>query len=118
MKGHRYQLVLADGAYGPGDFPPIAVSEAGFVTGPDIPNWSGDYLLLRCDAPFTYHGAEVRYLLASPRYSTDGLRKIRNEGGIVGVAQVLPNHIPQITREFAPSHVTYLGAGTLSVCGS
>ena len=118
MKGHRYRLALSDGSYGPGDFPLAAVSEVGFVRGPDLPNWAGEYLLLRCDVPFTYHGDEVTYLLAAPRHSTDGLRKIRDEGGLVGVAQVLPNHIPQITGEFAPSHVSYLGAGVLSLCGS
>jgi hypothetical protein len=115
MTERRYQLGLGDGSYGPGDFPLTAVTDAGFVRGPDLPNWSREYLLLCCEAPFSYNGDEVRYLLASPRYTTDGLRKIRDEGGIVGVSRVLPDHIPQITREFQPSHVSYLGAGTLRV---
>jgi hypothetical protein len=118
LKDRRYELGLGDGCYGPGDFPLTFVSDAGFLRGPDLPNWSGEYLLLRCDAPFTYHGEELRYLVARPRYATDGLRKVRDEGGIVGVSRVLPNHIPQITREFAPSHVDYLGAGMLRVCES
>ncbi len=113
MEMRRYRLGLGDGCYGPGDFPLTDVSGAGLIRGPDLPNWSREYLLLRCDAPFAYQGEEVRYFMVSPRSVTDGLRTIRDEGGVVGVSRVLPNHIPQITREFQPSHVSYLGAGVL-----
>ena len=114
----QYRLGVAGGAHGPGDFPEVTVIASGYVRGPDEPNWQHDFLLLRCVPPFRYAGDEVLYLVAAPRYATDALGKIRDEGGIVGVARVLPNHVPQITRQIQTSHVSYLGAGVLRPCDS
>ena len=119
MKGHRYEIAL------------LATAVTAQVTSQrQVSRKRASYRALTyptgvvniCCYDATHHlpTTVMRFdtSMVSPRYSTDGLRKIRDEGGVVGVSRVLPNHIPQITREFSPSHVSYLGAGVLSVCES
>lgn len=90
MQQRRYKLGFGDGCYGPGDIGEVTVLEQGLIKGPDLPNWPRESLLVGCLDPTTYRGEELRYLVLSPRYSTDSLSSIRTGGGVVGVARMLP----------------------------
>ncbi len=91
------------------------VLERGLIKGPDLPNWQRENLLVSCLDPTTYRGVELRYLVLSPRYSTDSLSTIRSGGGVVGVARMLPGTYTENPKRFEPHQVEYWAIGVLSV---
>jgi len=94
MSRSRFLLALGDGAYGPGDVEPFVVRVIGTIPGPNLPNWDYETLLAVCERPFLWHGEEVKYIIASPRYSLDSLSSIALRGGIVALGRVRPGHNP------------------------
>jgi hypothetical protein len=116
VEPRQYKLGLGDdGCYGPGDIGEITVLEHGLIKGPDLPNWQREGLLVCCLDPTTYRGEELRYLVLSPRYSTDSLSSIRTNGGVVGVARMLPGTFTEDPKRFEPHQVEYWAAGVLTI---
>jgi hypothetical protein len=115
MEPRRYMLGLGDGCYGPGDIGEITVLEQGLIKGPDLPNWQSEGLLVSCLDPTTYRGEELRYLVLSPRHSTDSLSNIRTNGGVVAVARMLPGTYAENPKRFETHQVEYWAVGVLSV---
>lgn len=121
MKHHtepsRYRLGLADGCYEPGDIGEMTVLGLGLIKGPDLPNWQREGFLVQCLDPTIYRGQALRYLVLSPRYATDSLSRIRAQGGVVGVARMLPGTYAETPRSFEPHQVEYWAIGVLSILG-
>jgi hypothetical protein len=111
----KYKLVLGDGCYGPGDIGAVTVLGQGVIKGPDLPNWQREGFLVRCLDPTTYRGEELRYLIVSPRYTTDSLSHIQTHGGVVGVARMLPGTYAENPKTFEPRQVEYWAVGALSI---
>ncbi len=70
---------------------------------------------MSCLDPTTYRGEELQYLVLSPRYSTDSLSSIRTNGGVVGVARMLPGTYTENPQRFEPHQMEYWAVGVLSV---
>ena len=114
MEARRYKLGLGNGCYGPGDIGEITVLDEGLIKGPDLPNWQPEGMLVTCLRPTNYHDQELRYLVLSPRYSTDSLARIRISGGVVGVARFLPGLYTGKPKRFEPKQVEYWAIGVLA----
>jgi hypothetical protein len=106
---------LADGAYGPGDVPPLTITLGRIIKGPNLPNWQPESILATLESPVEWHGELVHYVTLSPRYTTDSLSKIQKKGGIVAVGRVRPGHNPLEWTEVVPSALHYWAVGTLAV---
>lgn len=115
MQPRRYKLGLGDGCYGPGDINEVTVLDQGLIKGPDLPNWQREGLLVSCLEPTTYRGQELRYLVLSPRYSTESPSSIRTSGGVVAVARMLPGTHKESPKRFEPHQVEYWAIGVLSI---
>jgi hypothetical protein len=73
---------MADGSHGPGDVPPLVISDGGTIRGPDLPNWQAESMLAICEEALNWRGATVKYLTIIPRYVGTTLTDIRDAGGI------------------------------------
>jgi hypothetical protein len=113
MASRQYKLSLGDGEYGPGDVGEITVVDEGTVPGPNSPNWQPEYLLVKCLAPTSYRGKELKYLVLSPRYKGATLTDIRREGGVVAVGRVLPGIFTTRPQAFAANEVEYWAVGNI-----
>jgi hypothetical protein len=114
MAPQQYKLSLEDGAYGPGDIREITVLDEGTVPGPKSPNWQPEYLLVKCLAPTSYRGQELKYLVLSPRYKGATLTDIRREGGVVAVGRILPGIFTTKPQTFAANEVEYWAVGKIA----
>ncbi len=87
------------------------------VAGPAVENWSASYLLFEVRAPFTFEGRLYTHLLAAPRYASDTLEAIREDGGVVGVAglHVDPSVLEQ--RPLSTDDATYIVVASLEPVG-
>ena len=84
---NTYELAGGDGgAYGP-IFGPVLANEIGEVKAED---GSSIYMLLKLRAPIQFENDKIDYLVVSPRYVGDTLKKLRRKGCTVGVGRVLP----------------------------
>jgi hypothetical protein len=101
----RLRVSFADGAYGPGDLDPVLVENLGEVFGPELPNWRGAYMLVRCVTPVAFRGSLLELLIVAPRYSGVTLPSLRSDGGIAGVARVLPGSVLAAVQHFRPESV-------------
>ena len=63
------------------------------------------YLLLELDDPITHEQGRIDYLVVSPRYVGDSIKKLRRRGVHVGVGRVLPNQA-RVIREEGVSETT------------
>lgn len=109
----RYKLALGEGAYGPGG--EITVTDEGNIAGPNLPNWQPEYLLGRCITPLSSDPIELDLLVLSPRHVGITLDDIRNRGGAVGVARVLPGAWINRPERFDANQVQYWAIGILSL---
>jgi hypothetical protein len=66
----------------------ILGEELGIVHGPNLPNWKGQFLLLRVPHPFDIDGEEVKLLLASPRHSGSTIDDLRNKYTPINIGRV------------------------------
>ena len=114
----RFRLALGDGAYGPGDVDPFLVEIVGTIPGPDLPNWDHESLLAVCIRPFSWHGEEVKYVVASPRYSTDSISSIAQRGGIVALGRVRPGFDPTKWSRLDHTAVHYWSVATATAMNS
>lgn len=115
MSAVRLRLILGDGAYGPGDVEPFLVEVVRTIRGPNLPNWDHESLLAACETPFTWHGEEVKHVVASPRYSLDSLTSITLRGGTVAVGRVRPGHDPMKWSRLDPDAIHYWAVATAAV---
>jgi hypothetical protein len=113
VHAQQFRLGLADGAYGPGDVPPLIVTLRQTVRGPNLRNWQPESIVAALDAPIEWRGELVSYVTLSPRYTTDTLSSIRSRGGVVAVGRVLPGHDPLGWTTLIPSALHNWGVGTL-----
>jgi hypothetical protein len=115
MRLQRYRLALEGGARGGGDIDEIIVLDEGSIRGPLLPNWQNEYLLVRCIAPTSYHGQELRYLVLSPRHEGPTLADLQRDGGIVAIGRILPGAWKNAPPQFEADQIQYLAVATLAL---
>jgi hypothetical protein len=92
----------------------VVVEGAGFVTGPEEPNWSPAYLLLRVVQPFTHQGEQVRLLVACPRYEGVTLESLGRDGGTAGLARVRAGVAVVEGSRLGKNDIEYFMIGTIA----
>jgi hypothetical protein len=95
------------GGRGPGDIDEVIVLDERDISGPDVSNWQVDCLLVRCVAPTSYHGQELRYLVLSPRFKGVPVADLRRDGGFVAVGRILSGVWISRPQQFDPNQVQY-----------
>jgi hypothetical protein len=93
----------------------LEVEFAGFVSGPNKPQWQSRYALLNVQRPFTLSGETVRTLVAGSRYVGQSIEQVISTGGTVAVARVRANAKISSGGSFSPEDVEYVFIGGIHV---
>jgi hypothetical protein len=91
----------------------ILAKAEGTVTGPDRPNWQGEYLLLRVKIPFKMNDELVTLLVAAPRSAGDTLSKMMSEGCPAGIARFREGLDLRAGDKFEAEQVEYCILGSV-----
>ena len=102
----RFEISGGDGgAYGPA-FGPVIAEEIAEIHQP--PN---EYLLLRLAVPLTLSERTSEYMLISPRYVGDSLKKIRRRHCVVGIFIVHEGKQDEVRANITRDNVDYSAVG-------
>ena len=93
------------GAYGP-VFGPVIGKEISEIHGP-----KNDYLLLELSEPLVAEDMTTNFMVISPRYRGDKIKKIRKKRCTVGVFRVLPGKEDDVKQEVTKDNVDYWAVG-------
>ena len=84
-KQHTFELSGGDdGAYGP-SFGPVSADKVGEIESKGV-----RYLMLHLHTPIRYKNDRIEYVVVSPRYTGDTVKKLKIKGCTVGIGRVLP----------------------------
>jgi len=102
----RYQISGGDGgAYGP-EFGPVIGEEVTEINGP-----KNDYLLLRLLPSMITGSTTTNYMVVSPRYKGDTIKKLRKKRCVVGVFRVLEGKQDEVRNGVTKENVDYWAVG-------
>ena len=107
-KPKTYTLAGGDGGcYGP-NFGPVLAQELG-----ELKADGTTYLMLKLVTPIHLEKDQIDYIVVSPRYVGDTLRKLRKKGCRVGIGRVLPEqHQAVQLHGISDKTVEYWAIGT------
>ena len=89
------------------------VQGIGLVSGPDSPNWQGEYFLVELDSPFEFEKELVQYLILSPRYVGETIEDVQNKKCTIGIARVKPEYNISIGQKFSKNEIEYCAIGSI-----
>jgi len=102
----RFEIKGGDGGcYGP-VFGPLAGVEVCEIQGP-----ADEYLMLHLDEPLVGDDLTTEYLVVSPRYGGQKLKRLRRGGLTVAVFRVLPGKEDEAKQRVSPENADYWAVG-------
>lgn len=74
-------------------------------------------MLVRCIVPEAFRGSPLELLTVAPRYSGVTVASLRSDGGIAGVARVLPGIVLAPGQRFDAGSVEYFAVASVTPVG-
>ena len=106
MMIQKYEVAGGDGGPYGAVFGPLIGEEIEEIHGPQ-----NDYLLLKLSPPLVVESTTTDYMLVSPRYKGDTLKKLKRKGCAVGVFRVLAGKQEDVRNGVSRENVDYWAVG-------